>query len=151
MRPDRLTTKSQEAFREASDLAARRRNPELVPEHLMKAVLAQDGGIALPLFQMAGGDPASLEQRLDAYLDKLPKVFGPVAEPSMSRRTMEVLRKAEDEAKALKDDFVSVEHFVLALAKHDREMQSAFEASLTGLQVGGHRSTRLRGSDEPSP
>ena len=129
MRPDRLTTKSHEAFREAIDLAARRGNPELVPEHLMRAMLAQDGGTALPLFQKAGGDPAALEQRMDAYLDKLPKVGGGAAEPSMSRRTMEVLRKAEDEAKALKDDYISVEHFVLALAKADREMQAAFEAS----------------------
>jgi ATP-dependent Clp protease ATP-binding subunit ClpB len=129
MRPDRMTTKSQEAFREAIDLAARRGNPELVPEHLMRAMLAQDGGLALPLFVKAGGDPATLEQRLDAYLDKLPKVGGHAAEPSMSRRTMEVLRKAEDEAKALKDDFLSIEHFVLALAKADREMQSAFEAA----------------------
>jgi len=129
MRPDRLTTKSHEAFREALDLAARRGNPELVPEHLMRAMLAQDGGTALPLFQKAGGDPVALEQRMDAYLDKLPKVGGGAAEPSMSRRTMEVLRKAEDEAKALKDDYISVEHFVLALAKADREMQAAFEAS----------------------
>ena len=129
MRPDRLTTKSQEAFREASELAARRGNPELVPEHLMRAMLAQDGGIALPLFVKAGGDPAALEQRLDAYLDKLPKVGGHAAEPSMSRRTMEVLRKSEDEAKALKDEFISIEHFVLGLAKADREMQAAFEAS----------------------
>ena len=129
MRPDRLTTKSHEAFREAIELAARRGNPELVPEHLMRAMLAQDGGTALPLFQKAGGDPVALEQRMDAYLDKLPKVGGGAAEPSMSRRTMEVLRKAEDEAKALKDDYISVEHFVLALAKADREMQAAFEAS----------------------
>jgi ATP-dependent Clp protease ATP-binding subunit ClpB len=127
MRPDRMTTKSQEALREASDLAARRGNPELVPEHLMRAMLAQDGGIALPLFQKAGGDPAALESRLDAYLDKLPKVGGSNAEPSLSRRTMDTLRKAEDEAKALKDDYVSVEHFVVALAKHDREMAAAFE------------------------
>ena len=129
MRPDRLTTKSQEAFREASDLAARRGNPELVPEHLMRAMLNQDGGIALPLFQKAGGDPPSLESKLDAYLDKLPKVGGSNAEPGLSRRTMDVLRKAEDEAKAMKDDFVSVEHIVLALAKQDREMAAAFEAS----------------------
>jgi ATP-dependent Clp protease ATP-binding subunit ClpB len=129
MRPDRMTTKSQEAFREASELAARAGNPELVPEHLMKAMLAQDGGIALPLFQKAGGDPATLDQRLDAYLAKLPKVGGSNAEPSLSRRTVEVFRKAEDEAKALKDDYVSVEHFVLSLAKNDREMMSAFEAS----------------------
>jgi ATP-dependent Clp protease ATP-binding subunit ClpB len=129
MRPDRMTTKSQEAFREASELAARAGNPELVPEHLMKAMLAQDGGIALPLFQKAGGDPAMLDQRLDAYLAKLPKVGGSNAEPGLSRRTVEVFRKAEDEAKALKDDYVSVEHFVLSLAKNDREMMSAFEAS----------------------
>jgi len=129
MRPDRLTTKSQEAFREASDLAARRGNPEIVPEHLVRAMLAQDGGIALPLFQKAGGDSAALEQKLDAYLDKLPKVGGGNAEPGLSRRTLEAFRKAEDEAKALKDEFVSVEHFVVALAKHDREMAAAFEAS----------------------
>ena len=129
MRPDRMTTKSQEAFREASELAARAGNPELVPEHLMKAMLAQDGGIALPLFQKAGGDPATLDQRLDAYLAKLPKVGGSNAEPGLSRRTVEVFRKAEDEAKVLKDDYVSVEHFVLSLAKNDREMMSAFEAS----------------------
>jgi ATP-dependent Clp protease ATP-binding subunit ClpB len=129
MRPDRLTTKSQEAFREASDLAARRGNPEVVPEHLLRAMLAQDGGIALPLFQKAGGDPVELETRLDAYLDKLPKVGGGNAEPGLSRRTLEAYRKAEDEAKALKDDFVSVEHFVVALAKHDREMAAAFEAA----------------------
>jgi ATP-dependent Clp protease ATP-binding subunit ClpB len=129
MRPDRMTTKSQEAFREAGELASRRGNPEVVPEHLMKAMLAQDGGIALPLFAKAGGDPAALEQRLDAYLDKLPRVGGGNAEPGMSRRTVEILRKAEDEAKALKDDFVSVEHFVLALGKHDREMASAFAAA----------------------
>ena len=137
MRPDRLTTKSQEAFREASDLAARRGNPELVPEHLMRAMLAQDGGIALPLFQKAGGDPVALEQRLDAYLEKLPRSSGSNAEPGLSRRTVELFRKAEDEAKGLKDDFVSVEHFVVALAKHDREMASAFEAS------GGVNTDRL--------
>ena len=137
MRPDRMTTKSQEAFREASELAARAGNPELVPEHLMKAMLAQDGGIALPLFQKAGGDPATLDQRLDAYLAKLPKVGGSNAEPGLSRRTVEVFRKAEDEAKALKDDYISVEHFVLSLAKNDREMMSAFEGS------GGVNADRL--------
>ena len=128
MRPDRMTTKSQEAFRDAVDLASRRGNPELVPEHLMKALLAQDGGIALPLFQKAGGDAAALERRLDEHIEKLPRVTGG-AEPGLSRRTLEVVRKAEDEAKNLKDDFTSVEHFVLGLAKADRDVAAAFEAS----------------------
>jgi ATP-dependent Clp protease ATP-binding subunit ClpB len=126
MRPDRMTTKSQEALREALDLASRRGNPELVPEHLALAILSQDGGVGLPLFQKAGGDPAALERELGSYLDKLPRVTGG-AEPGLSRRTLEVLRKAEDEAKNLKDDFVSVEHFLLALAKHDREVQARME------------------------
>ncbi len=126
MRPDRMTTKSQEAFRDALDLASRRGNPELVPEHLVLAVLAQEGGIGLPLFQKAGGDPSKLQKEVEAHLEKLPRVTGG-AEPGLSRRTLEVVRKAEDEAKHLKDDFVSVEHFVLALAKHDREVQARFE------------------------
>jgi ATP-dependent Clp protease ATP-binding subunit ClpB len=129
MRPDRLTTKSQEAVRDASELAARRGNPEIVPEHLMLAMLQQDGGIALPLFQKAGGDPAALQQRLEAYLDQLPRASGSNAEPGLSRRTVEVFRKAEDEAKALKDDFISIEHIVLALSKSDREMASAFQTA----------------------
>ena len=53
-----MTTKSQEAFRDAVDLASRRGNPEVVPEHLIRAMLSQDAGIALPLFQKAGGDAA---------------------------------------------------------------------------------------------
>src|SRR5688572_22078896 len=124
MRPDRMTTKSQEAFRASADIASRRGNPEIVPEHVVVAMLDQDGGIALPLFQKAGGDADALRRRVEAHLDKLPKVSGG-AEPTLSRRAMEVLRRAEDEAKALKDDFVSIEHLMLALAKHDREIQSA--------------------------
>jgi ATP-dependent Clp protease ATP-binding subunit ClpB len=137
MRPDRMTTKSQEAFRDALDLAARRGNPEIVPEHLVRAMLAQDGGVALPLFQKAGGDPAALERRLDNHVEGLPRVSGGNAEPGLSRRTLEAFRKAEDEAKQLKDDFVSVEHFLIALAKHDREVAAAFEAS------GGVNADRL--------
>jgi ATP-dependent Clp protease ATP-binding subunit ClpB len=94
----------------------------------MLAMLAQEGGVALPLFQKAGGDADALERRMQAYLEALPRTTG-IAEPSLSRRTMEVLRRAEDEAKNLKDDFVSVEHFVLALAKQDREIAAMFELS----------------------
>jgi ATP-dependent Clp protease ATP-binding subunit ClpB len=128
MRPDKLTTKSQEAFRDALALAGRRGNPELVPEHLVRVMLEQEGGVALPLIQKAGGDPAALERRLDNHLEGLPRVTGG-AEPSLSRRTLEGLRKAEDEAKHLKDDFVSVEHLLIAFAKSDRQMADTLEAS----------------------
>jgi ATP-dependent Clp protease ATP-binding subunit ClpB len=123
-----MTTKSQEAFRASADIAARRGNPEILPEHLIRAMLEQDGGIAAPLFQKAGGDPTALARRVDAHLDKLPRVSGG-AEPTLSRRTLEALRKAEDEAKTLKDEFLSVEHLMLGLAKGDRDAQAAFESA----------------------
>jgi len=128
MRPDRLTTKSQEALRQGIDLASRRGNPELYPEHMLLAMLGQEDGVARPLLQKAGGDISGLERRLTERLDGLPRVSGG-AEPGLSRRASDMLRKAEDEAKSLKDDFVSVEHFVLALAKNDREVQGALEQS----------------------
>jgi ATP-dependent Clp protease ATP-binding subunit ClpB len=128
MRPEKLTTKSQEALRDGIDLASRRGNPELVPEHVLLSALAQEGGVAHPLLQKAGVDVSALERRLNERIDGLPKVSGG-AEPGLSRRALEMMRKAEDEAKSLKDDFVSVEHFILALAKSDREVQAALEQS----------------------
>jgi ATP-dependent Clp protease ATP-binding subunit ClpB len=126
MHPDRMTTKSQEAIRDAIDVASRKGNPELYPEHLLVALLAQDGGVAGPLIQKAGGDPEGLAKAAAQRVEGFPRVSGG-AEPALSRRLLEVVRKAEDEAKTLKDDFTSVEHFVLAMAKHDREIQGLFE------------------------
>jgi len=126
MRPDKMTTKSQEAFREAVDQASRRGNPELLPEHLLGAMLLQEGGVAAPLVQKAGGDITALQTALAAKLEGLPRVSGG-AEPGLSRRALDLVRKADDEAKTLKDDFTSVEHYVLAMARHDREIQGLFE------------------------
>jgi len=127
-----MTTKSQEAFREGLSAAARRGNPELYPEHLLLAMLTQEGGVAAPLLQKAGADLGRLVAAVEARVQSFPRVGGGNAEPGLARRTLEVVRKAEDEAKALKDDFVSVEHYVLAMAKADREVQALFEqASIT--------------------
>src|SRR5215472_14126228 len=128
MRPDRMTTKSQEAFREGVDLASRRGNPELYPEHVLVAMLDQEGGVARPLVQKAGGDADALQRAAQARVEGFPRVSGG-AEPGLSRRMLEVVRKAEDEAKSLRDDFVSVEHYVLAMAKHDREVQGLYEGA----------------------
>jgi ATP-dependent Clp protease ATP-binding subunit ClpB len=95
---------------------------------LVLAMLAQEGGVAQPIFQKAHGDVAILQRECEKRIDGLPRVTGG-SEPGLSRRALDMLRKAEDEAKALKDDFVSVEHFLLALGKHDRDMQAVFELS----------------------
>ena len=121
-----MTTKSQEAVREALAAASRRGNPELIPEHMLLAMLAQDGGVAGPLLQKAGADITMLEREVARRVDGLPRVSGG-AEPGLHRRTLEVMRKAEDEAKALKDEYISVEHLLLAMAKFDRELMAVFE------------------------
>ncbi len=126
MQMNQLTTKSQEAVRAALNIAARRGNPELVPEHVLLAIVEQEGGVGGPLVQLAGADPKRLASDLTASIDKLPRVTGG-AEPGLGRRASALMQRAEDEAKALKDDFISVEHFVLAAAKVDKDIQALFD------------------------
>jgi len=120
-----MTTKSREAFQDAIDRASRAGNPELQPEHLLLAMLEQDGGVGAPLLQKAGADVKALASAVQKRVEGLPRVSGG-AQPGMSRRTLEVIRKADDEAKQLKDDYVSVEHYVVAMARHDREIEVLF-------------------------
>src|SRR6188768_1157910 len=123
MRMDRLTSKSQEALQSAAANASRRGNPELIPEHLLVAILEQEGGVGAALAQRAGADSAAFAKDLNARIEGLPKVSGG-AEPSFGRRTVPLMNQAEDEAKKLKDDYVSVEHFLLAAVKHDKDVQA---------------------------
>jgi ATP-dependent Clp protease ATP-binding subunit ClpB len=125
-----MTTKSREAFQEAISRASRFGNPEVLPEHFLSAALEQEGGVAAPLLQKAGADVSALREALGRRVEGLPRVTGG-AEPGLSRRTLEVTRRAEDEAKQLKDEYVSVEHYVLAMARHDREIMGILE------QAGG--------------
>jgi len=125
MRSDRMTTKSQEAFRDALDLASRRGNPELLPEHLLVAALEQQEGVANPLVRKAGVDPHAVMAELSQRIESLPRVTGG-ADPQPSRRTLHVVQKAEDEARALKDEFISVEHLLLAAVRFDQDIQAVF-------------------------
>src|SRR5215831_14306101 len=103
MRLDRLTSKSQEALRAAIELAARRGNPELIPEHLLIAVLEQEGGVGRALVEKAGASPAGLVKDLSARVDALPQVSGG-AEPSFGRRAQPLLTNAEAEAKRMRSE-----------------------------------------------
>ena len=126
MRPEKMTTKSQEAFRTALELAARRGSPEILPEHLLLAAIEQEEGVVRPLLQKAGANIDAIVTDATSVIEGLPRVTGG-ADPNFSRRAMEVMRRAEDQAKQLRDDYVSLEHFVLAMAQHDREVQTALE------------------------
>jgi ATP-dependent Clp protease ATP-binding subunit ClpB len=126
MRTDRMTTKAHEALRAALDLASRRGHPELHPEHVLRALIEQEEGLVAPIVAKAGANPHALRESLDLRLRDFPQVSGG-AEPQLSRRTLTLLQKSEDETKALKDDFVSTEHLLLAGAKHDRDLMGLLE------------------------
>jgi ATP-dependent Clp protease ATP-binding subunit ClpB len=119
MNLNRLTEKAQDVIRQAQSLAQRAGQSQIDVEHLAVALLAQDGGVAPRVVEKAGGNPASLLQRLQQAAERLPRVSGPGAQPGqvyIAPRVNEVLTAAEAEAQRMKDEFVSVEHLLLALA-----------------------------------
>ncbi|MEM1032057.1 MAG: ATP-dependent chaperone ClpB [Myxococcota bacterium] len=142
---EKMTTKAQESIRAAVGTALRRGHPEVVPEHVVLAVVEQDQGIGGPLITKAGGDVDGVRRALSARLDKLPQVSGG-SEPRFSGRALQLLQAAEDEATQMKDEFISVEHLLLGAAKRDADIQAAFEAN--GLSLNGlmEALTAVRGS-----
>ena len=114
IRPDRFTLKSQEALQAAQDLAEQHGHPELQPEHLLLALLRQQDGVAPSLLQRGGVQPGAIEQQLIAELDKLPKVSG--AQLHASPRLSQTLDAGWKEAQQLKDEYLSAEHILLAIA-----------------------------------
>ncbi len=126
MRPERMTTKSQEAFRAAAELATKEHHTELFPEHLAIALLDQSDGVVPSILSQIGVDKTSLKSALERRFDAFARA-SEETEPTLSRRAMEVLRKAEEDAKARGDEFTSVEHYLIAILKHDRETGDIFK------------------------
>src|ERR1700742_3281893 len=117
MRPDRFTVKTQEALVAAQRLAATRGNHQVTSHHVLAALLEQDGGIVAPVLKRAGADPEGVRRRANAPLDGLPPVSGDLnQEPGFAIDATEMLRRAEDEARKMGDEYVSTEHILLALA-----------------------------------
>jgi ATP-dependent Clp protease ATP-binding subunit ClpB len=111
---NKLTTKAQEAVGATQELARRRGNPEIYPEHLLLALLEQE--LPRTLADRAGVGAAVLRARAEAELAKRPAVQGaPAQQPRVSAALERVLDRAEDEMRKLEDDFVSTEHLLLAL------------------------------------
>src|SRR5919197_2474509 len=113
-RADRLTEKTQEAIQQAQTLAQEAQQQEITPEHLLLALLQQADGTVPPILQRIGVDPARVAAELTTQLDKLPKVYG--AETYIGSRLRKVLDAAWSEMERLKDEYLSTEHLLLAIA-----------------------------------
>ncbi len=146
---NRFTEKSQDAIRGAQTLAARLSHQQVDNEHLLLALLEQENGIAPNILLKAGFDLEMLHRRLLSELDRLPKVTTPAGSSAgmyLTQRLAAVLGNADQEARKMKDDFVSVEHLLLALQSSDGVTGQIFkEHGLTREQLE-HAVKEVRGS-----
>src|SRR5579863_6173098 len=113
---NRFTEKLQEAIRSAQGKATRYGHQQIDVEHLLSALLEQEGGLAPSILTKAGIQVEPLARRLEAELGRMPKVSGPSGGPDqvyVTARLNRLLADADDEARKLKDDYISVEHVLL--------------------------------------
>jgi ATP-dependent Clp protease ATP-binding subunit ClpB len=142
--PNRWTLKVQEAFSAAVEAAKSASNPEVTPDHILAALLRQGEGIVLPILQRLGKEVLALRNQTDEALARLPKAYG--SEARMARDTNALFDAADAARTELKDEYLSTEHLLLALA--DR-LGVSREDVLTALQAvrGSHRVTSQNPED----
>ena len=114
MRFDKFTIKSQELIQSAQSMAGRFNNQQIEPEHLLSAMLAEREGVANSMLRKLGVSPGAIAQEATAALERLPKVTG-AGEVYLSARAKSVLERAFAEADKMKDEYVSIEHILLAV------------------------------------
>src|SRR5271157_5373268 len=125
IRWDKFTVKAQEAVQRANDLASEHGNPELLPVHLLAALLEDKEGIVAPVLEKIGIGPQAVLSDLYREIEKLPKVSGEAAQATLSNATNKLLEQAFKEAANFKDEYVSTEHLLLAIThlKQDTAQQ----------------------------
>jgi ATP-dependent Clp protease ATP-binding subunit ClpB len=118
---EKLTVKSQAALQVAQGTAAENGNPEVLPMHLMAALLEDKEGVVRPVLEKVGVSVPQLQSMMHAAIAKLPKVQGVAQQPGLSGALTKVLDGAFREAEGFKDDYVSTEHLLLSLAQQNNE------------------------------
>jgi ATP-dependent Clp protease ATP-binding subunit ClpB len=147
---NRFTEKAQEALAAAQRQAVRLSHQQVDVEHLLLALLEQEQGLAAPIFQKAGVSGDRLKRRVEQELERLPRVSGTSGGPEqvyVTGRLNRLLTQAEDEAKRLKDEYVSVEHLLLAMTDDGgatgrllKELGITRDKLMAGLrEVRGHQ------------
>ncbi|MGA7168778.1 MAG: ATP-dependent chaperone ClpB [Candidatus Sulfotelmatobacter sp.] len=149
IRWDKFTVKAQEAVQRANDLASEHGNPELMPVHLLAALIEDKEGIVPPVLEKIGIGPQAVLSDLYRDIEKLPKVSGESAQATLSNAVNKLLEQAFKEASNFKDEYVSTEHLLLAIThlKQDAAQQilarhgATYDAILKAL-------TSVRGSQK---
>jgi ATP-dependent Clp protease ATP-binding subunit ClpB len=147
IRWDKFTVRAQEAVQRANDIASEHGNPELLPVHLLAALLEDKEGIVAPVLEKVGIGPQSVLNDVYQEIERLPKVSGGAAQATLSQAANQLLERAFKEADSFKDEYVSTEHLLLAIThiKQDAAKQilarhgATYDAILKAL-------TAVRGS-----
>ncbi|HEY1750925.1 MAG TPA: ATP-dependent chaperone ClpB [Caulobacteraceae bacterium] len=153
MNIDLYSDRAKQAIQSAQSLALARRHQQLAPEHLLKVLLEEKDGLARSLIQSAGGRPDAADQAVEAQLAKLPKVEGGSGQLYMKPETASVFAKAEADAKAAGDAFVTTERLLIAIAKEGGDAAKALKdagATAAGLENAAAGLRKGRTADSAS-
>ena len=144
---ERLTVKSQQAVQTAQGMAAENGNPEVLPLHLMAALLEDREGVVIPVLEKVGVPVEQLLSGVNSAIAKLPKVQGAAAQPGLSQALQKVLEQGFKEAEDFKDEYCSTEHLLLALSKAKNDPVQLALAALGGTHDAILKAlTAVRGS-----
>jgi len=121
IRWDKFTVKAQEAVQRANELATEHGNPELMPLHILAALVEDKEGIVPPVLEKIGAGPQAILNEVYQGIDSLPKVSGGAAQATLSQAANQLLERAFKQADNLKDEYVSTEHLLLALTETKRD------------------------------
>lgn len=143
---DRFTVKAQEALSAANETAFRAGNTEVLPIHLLAALLRQEDGIVEPLVRKLGVDMSKLEDGIETALSRCPKVESGLPDTRPSVPFQETIRKAMEEADSLQDEYVSTEHLFLALIEDREETGKVLSSSGITRDAALQALVGLRGS-----
>jgi ATP-dependent Clp protease ATP-binding subunit ClpB len=140
------TTKTQAALTSALQAAAAAGNPQIVPSHLLMALLTQNDGIAAPLLEAVGVDPATIRNEAQRLIDRLPSASGASSTPQLSRESLAVLSVAQQLATEMDDEYVSTEHMMVGLATGDSDVAKLLTGHGASPQALRDAFVKVRGS-----
>ncbi|MCV7077752.1 MULTISPECIES: ATP-dependent chaperone ClpB [Mycobacterium] len=140
------TTKTQAALTSALQAASAAGNPEIRPAHLLLALLTQNDGIAAPLLEAVGVEPAAIRTEAQRLLDRLPQASGSSSQPQLSRDSLAAITNAQHLATEMDDEYVSTEHLLVGLATGDSDVAKLLTGHGASPQALREAFVKVRGS-----
>src|SRR5271163_2733869 len=140
------TTKTQAVLTSALQAATAAGNPEIRPAHLLLALLTQNDGIAAPLLEAVGVEPATIRTEAQRLVDRQPQISGASSQPQLSRESLAAITTAQQLATEMDDEFVSTEHLMVGLATGDSDVAKLLTGHGASPQALREAFVKVRGS-----